>query len=287
MIASEPRRVASTDGYPLAATVFWPARQEAAEQVVLICPAMGVRQTYYFEFAEFVAGRGVRVITFDYRGIGGSAPSRLRGFHGGLEDWGRRDMTAMIGEARRERPAARLSIVAHSVGGQILGLAANSGEVRDVLAFGAQSGYWGHWTGAWRWRVWLLWHVLIPVLTPVFGYFPASWFGLGRGIPREVARTWAYWGRHPDYVLGRIDAVGREGYRRFAGRIRGVTASDDTFAPESAVRALLGFYPAARSELCVLRPADLDLAAIGHFGYFRESIGRRLWPSEVDWLCEP
>ena len=226
------------------------------------------------------------MITFDYRGIGGSAPPRLRGFKADLEDWGRRDVAAMIDLAQAEFPDVTLSAVAHSVGGQIFGLAPNSGRVCDVLAVGAQSGYWRHWSGNWRLRVWLLWYLFIPVLTRTLGYFPANWFGLGRDTPPDVARTWAYWGRHPDYLLGRIDASGREGYRHFAGRLRALVASDDTIAPVPAVRAMLSFYPAARIELRLIRPAELGLSAIGHFGYFREPVGRRLWPTELEWLFD-
>ena len=286
MIASEPRRVPSTDGYPLAAAVFRPPAPRAIQQVILVCSAMGVRQTHYFDFAEYVAERGRAVITFDYRGIGSSAPPRLRGFRADLEDWGRRDVAAMIDQARREFPEARLSVVAHSVGGQIFGLAPNNGEVQDLLALGSQSGYWRHWTGAWRLRVWLLWHLFIPVLSPTLGYFPAPWFGLGRSIPAGVARMWAHWGRHPDYLLGRIGDGGREGYQRFAGRLRALTASDDVIAPAPAVQAMLQFYPAARREFRLVHPTELGVSQIGHFGYFRERIGRQLWPSEMDWLFD-
>ena len=45
-----------------------------------------------------------------------------------------------------------------------------------------------------------------------------------------------------------------------------------------------GFYSSARTEFRLVRPAELDLTAIGHFGYFRERIGCRLWPVELDWL---
>ena len=36
------------------------------------------------------------VVTYDYRGIGGSAPSRLRGFEARMRDWAFLDMTAVV-----------------------------------------------------------------------------------------------------------------------------------------------------------------------------------------------
>jgi predicted alpha/beta hydrolase len=263
VIASEPFRVASTDGCPLAATLFRPRPTRAVKQVVLVCSAMGVRQTFYYDFAEYAAERDRAVITFDYRGVGESAPARLRGFRADLVDWGRRDVAAMIGHARSEFPDLPLSVVAHSVGAQIFGLAPNNGEVRDLLGLGSQSAYWGHWTGLRGLRVGLLFHLIIPVLSPALGYFPARWFGLGQDVPRDVARMWAYWGRHPDYVLGRIGDDQREGYRRFAGRVRAVTASDDVMAPPAAVRAMLDFYPAARREFRLVRREDSEIMIRG------------------------
>jgi predicted alpha/beta hydrolase len=248
---------------------------------------MGVRQVYYYEFAEYVAERGVAVITFDYRGVAGSAPKRLRGFPARLEDWGKLDIAALIAHARRTFPDLPLSAVAHSVGGQVLGLSPNVAELRRVLAFGAQSGYWRNWSGFDRLRVWLLWHLFIPLLAPVFGYFPSRWFGLGRSIPRDVARQWAYWGRHPRYVVGRVTDEERAGYERYAGRIRSLTADDDWIAPERAARGLLDLYPAAQRELKLVSTNEAGLRRIGHFGYFREHLCGTLWPAEVDWLLDP
>jgi predicted alpha/beta hydrolase len=284
VIASEPIRIPTEDGYSLAATVFDPPAPRATEGVVLIAPAMGVRQTFYYELAEFLAERNRAVLTFDYRGIGSSAPSRLADCDADLEDWGRLDLAALIGTARVRHPDRPLAVIAHSVSGQLLGLAPNVGEVEQVLAFGAQSGYWRHWSGVRRFRVWLLWHLLIPVSTRLLGYFPASRFGLGQDTPGGVATMWAYWGRHPDYLMGRVDPEKLRGYRRYAGRLRAVCAIDDTIAPVAAVRALLEFYPEARRELRVVEPAELGVRSVGHFGYFRESIGRRLWPEETDRL---
>ena len=94
MISSEPQRIVAGDGFSLASTVFR-SPDRAVEQVVLIAGAMGVRQVHYYDFAEYVALTGCAVITFDYRGVGGSAPESLRGLDADLEDWGRRDLATM------------------------------------------------------------------------------------------------------------------------------------------------------------------------------------------------
>ena len=283
MISSEPQRISSGDGFSLAATVFR-SPDRAVEQVVLIAGAMGVRQVHYYDFAEYVAQTGCAVITFDYRGVGGSAPESLRGFDADLEDWGRRDLATMIDYATTLFAGRRLSLVTHSVGGQLLGLASNAGAVSRVLALASQSGYWKNWSGLQRLRVWLLWHVAIPLSTRLLGYFPARRLGLGEDLPREVARRWAFWGRCPHYVIGRIDTASQSAYRQWNGRMRALTAEDDTFATETSVRAFLDFYPSARTEFGLLRPRDYGLSSIGHFGYFRGVAEERLWPPWVAWL---
>lgn len=286
MIASEPVRIPATDGVPLAATVFRPPATTAPTDVVVVASAMGVRHPYYYPFAEYVAGRGVAVVTFDYRGIGRSRPARLRGFEARLRDWGARDLAGAIDWALREFPDRPVRVVAHSVGGQILGLAVRDGAPSSVLAVAAQSGYWGGWTGMGRLRVLSLWYLLIPLLAPALGYFPSRWVGLGENLPEGVAREWAHWGRHPRYVLGRVGGEDAARYAAYRGRLRAVGLRDDGFAPEATVRGLLEFYPNAAREMQLLHPRQVGLDAIGHFGFFRESVGGRLWPAEVDWLLD-
>ncbi|HJY42761.1 MAG TPA: alpha/beta hydrolase [Steroidobacteraceae bacterium] len=55
------------------------ARAPAPLAAVVVPSAMGVTQNFYARFAEWLAARGYLAATFDYRGIGQSAPARLRG----------------------------------------------------------------------------------------------------------------------------------------------------------------------------------------------------------------
>src|SRR6516165_2350916 len=74
----EPLTLAARDGYALAATFFGAA--SGGGPVVLLGSATGVPRLFYARFARFLASRGLSTLTLDYRGVGGSAPPRLRGF---------------------------------------------------------------------------------------------------------------------------------------------------------------------------------------------------------------
>ena len=85
------------DGAVLAANRF---DAPDARAVVVIAPALGVPQEFYRDFAAWLAQRGLSALTFDYRGIGASAPRSLRRFRATIDDWVRLDFEAAIGAAR-------------------------------------------------------------------------------------------------------------------------------------------------------------------------------------------
>jgi predicted alpha/beta hydrolase len=276
-------RLPATDGYPLAATLYQPAAG-SLDAAVVISSATAVRRGYYDPFARYLAGRGFAVLTYDYRGIGDSRPASLRGFRARLLDWGERDLAGVLDWAALQLRPARLLMVGHSVGGQLLGLAESARRVDGLLAVAAQSGYWGHWSGAARWQAALRWHLLMPALSRAFGYLP-GWTGIKEDLPDGVAREWAAWCRRREYLLtGHPER--RAGFDRFDRPILSYGFSDDPYAPRPAIEGLLAFYrntPATHREIA---PRDLGVPAIGHFGFFREAVGAALWPQVTDWLEE-
>src|SRR6478735_7726047 len=159
----------SPDGIALAARVFEPAG--AAKGSVVIGGAMGVRQDYYGGFAEWLAGQGWRVTTFDYRGSGGSAPANLRGYKADLFDW-TRDYEAAIDAAKSALPDAPLYLLGHSLGAQLPGFLANQHKVNGMLSVAAGSGYWRENAPQLKRVVPYFWFVLVPIATRLFGYFP-------------------------------------------------------------------------------------------------------------------
>lgn len=284
-MTSTPLRIPATDGFSLGATLFEPASQDAP--IVLINSATGVKRGFYEKFAGFLAEAGFGVVTYDYRGIGDSRPSGLRGFRAQMREWGACDLRGVIDWIGERYPGRRIIAIGHSVGGQILGLTPNSDRISAVLAVGAQSGWWGHWPRPKRYVYAFLWHVAMPGAARILGYFPSKRFGFGEDLPEGVAREWARWCRNPSYMIDGDGNPLRPYFDRFDGPMLAISIADDGFAPQAAVVALASCYTRARKFEHHLLPGAVGLPSLGHFGLFRERARVALWPHVVEWLRQP
>lgn len=261
------------DGYRLSATLYG----ERDGRAVLILPATGVPQGYYAKFAAWLAGQGFRVLTFDYRGIGQSLQGHVRRVRARMRDWALLDAVAAM-----EFLNTRVSVVGHSFGGQALGLLPHE-RIASALVVGAQSGYWRNWPPLGRAWMWPVTHFALPGLAHLLGYFPGSRLGFGEDLPKGVAIEWARWCRNRTYLVGDLGA--EDAYARFAAPLRAYAFSDDPFGPLAAVRKLLELYPKAPAEVRHMKPSDLGVASIGHFGFFREPFRDTLWAEAREWLA--
>jgi len=183
--------VTAADGYVLGATRY-PADDPRAR--IVMAGATGVPQRFYRHFAEYAAARGYDVITFDYRGVGESAPASLRGFRMDYRDWARLDLAAVLNQASGDLP---VHLVSHSYGGQALGLLPDPHIVTSMHALGSGSGWRGWMPRSEQPRVFFLWNVLGPVIVRRQGYLAWKRFGLGEDLPLGVYRQWKRWCRFP------------------------------------------------------------------------------------------
>lgn len=294
----EPFSVAAADGYRLQGFAWrHPSAMEegaapSARPVVIINPATSVRCRYYARFAAFLHGHGFDVLTYDYRGIGESRPATLRGFQASWRDWGRLDCEALLGYATERFPGQPIDVVAHSVGGFVLGLAASNHRVRRVFTMGAQFAYWRDYAPAKRWRMFAKWHLFMPLLTAICGYFPGQRLGWLEDTPRGVVRDWTT--RAP-----RIEEMWRSGRQRLGtseqqalrARYAALTApilalsiSDDEFGTVAAIERLLACFVNSRSIHVHMAPSAIDEAAIGHFAFFNSRFEQSLWSIPLAWL---
>ncbi len=272
-------RISARDGYALAATKYEPAG-EGLGVAVGIHSATAVPRRYYDAFARFLAGRGLHAVTYDYRGIGDSAPKSLRGFEATAADWALQDMAGVVDWIESEWSPQRIGHVGHSFGGQTMGLLPNADRIDAMVAVSSQSGYWRLQPGMDAWAVGFHMHVTMPLLASLLGYVPWSAFSRAEDLPRGVARQWSRWCRSPDYLFD-DPTLPAERYRGIHAPVLAYSIEDDAWGSARAVDALMRHYPDVTRRHLV--PAQAGVPALGHFGWFRER-SQSLWPEAADWL---
>jgi predicted alpha/beta hydrolase len=135
----EPVTLACADGQRLQGH-FFAARGDTSAAPVLISPATGVRQQFYWRFADWLAAQGHPTLVFDYRGIGLSLQGRLADSRARLVDWGRLDQVAALQWLLVRTGAAKVVLVGHSAGAQMIGLLPNHDRVARVVGVAASTG---------------------------------------------------------------------------------------------------------------------------------------------------
>jgi predicted alpha/beta hydrolase len=264
-------RVTARDGFVLRGTLYCP--NDDVRGVVVFNPGGGAAATHYRNFLRHLASHQLAVIAYDYRGIGRSAPTTRENFDAGIEDWAELDQASVVDFALHRFPGQRISSVSHSIGCMIAAAAPNASKLNQFVFVAPHTGYWGDYHPWFRWPMGLVWHVAMPLVVRVLGYFPASKLGLGDDFPRRFALQWA--GRlGPDFNFGAYGGNVEREYglldRMTALKNRAliVTAFDDCFATDTAIRR----FSMAMPHLSLVRRelgSPTEKVALGHWGFFR------------------
>lgn len=265
-------------GYAVAATVF---EAERSNTLLVIASATGVKQSFYRKFSEFISAGGITVITFDYRGIGQSLKEPIVTLRNNASDWGKTDLEAVIRYTKEQHPESKIILLGHSIGGQLVGLAPSSPEAQKIILVAAQTGYWKLWNGLGKYRMWVNWRILFPLLTNLFGYLPSKKISGMENLPRNVAKQWTTWCTDPNYFFGSIPEKDLY-FDHITVPVLSVSIENDPFAPQQAVDWLTARFSRANSRRIHLRPEDFNTYKIGHFDIFREKFKDTIWK----WLLD-
>ena len=276
----------SPDNYPLSGRL-WHSATVRPKVAVLINAGAGISYQYYDHFAQYLSSNGAAVLTYDYRGIGKSRPRSLRGFSASVEDWGNKDCAAAIELLAKRLVGIPIVVIGHSVGGFVTGFVRNGELINRLILIGGHTGFWRDYSRAKRLRMYALWHVMMPALTRVVGFFPGRLLGMSEDIPAGAAMEWAN-RRQPDFwwnvrtTSGKLDTVRIEDalarFRAIRAPIIAIRFSDDPFATVEATERILGLFSNCPATNVVLGPEDSNFESIGHFGFFRKRFRETLWP---------
>jgi predicted alpha/beta hydrolase len=286
--------VPAADGYPLAATLWLPEDGAIPARYVVVNAGAGIPARYYDRFAAWLADRGLPTLTYDYRGIAASAPPSLKGFEVSVEDWGSKDCAAVLDSLSRRFPGAKASVVGHSIGGFVTGLAPGGERIDRLALVGTHTGYWRDYARRVRIPMFFTWHLAMPLVVRAVGYMPARRFGLPEDLPAGVARDWSarrkpepWWNlRTPEGAPDRARIAGVVArFDAFRCRALVVSLADDPFATREATARIAGLFRNCRIEERRIDPRAAGLPRVGHFGFFRARMREALWPVVGDFLA--
>lgn len=267
--------VKTDDGYSLAVTVI-SSRTENLPTLV-IAPAMGASQNFYHPLARWMASKGWRVICFDYRGLEKNNKV-TREMDQSILTWASRDANAVLDFAYEQSKGQQVVWFGHSLGCQLLGAMSSRSKVDRLVGVATGTGYWLRGDFALMPKAALLWFVLVPVLTPLFGFFPGKKLNVVTDLPKNVIWQWRSWCLNRDYVAGAEDSAIKDDYDRYEVPLDILTFTDDELMSAKNSSDLYRLYPRAKGRHTRIAPKQAGLKRIGHFGFFKEKQEEILWP---------
>jgi len=269
------------DGVTLCGMHYCVAQPKAR---IVIASATGVPQGFYKHFASRANKQGFDVLTFDYRGIGQSAPATLKGFHVDYRDWATKDLaTALAWANKGDVP---LFVVGHSYGGHAVGLLEDQSMIEGAYVFGTGAGWSGWMPFLERIKVTIMWHVLAPALVRCKGFLAWSALGMGEDLPKGVYQQWKRWCSFPHYFFDDPKMQGVETtFAQYKKDLVAVNAIDDKWAQPASRDAFVKGYRNANVIKVDVVPCDHNLDKIDHMGYFRKQ-AEGLWLPVFKWIDE-
>jgi len=275
---------ACRDGYLLHGH-FWRSHIPREIGLVIINPATGVLARYYHHYARYLAENGFSVLTYDYRGIGMSRPPNLRSSSITWRDWGELDFDAAVDYARRRQPSGLLAVVGHSIGGFLPGFAPNADKVDRILAVAGQYAYWKDYDASHRARLFLRWHLFMPLVTRIYGYFPGRRLGWLEDLPAGVAYEWSFRRNRLELSFPKSErAAVLSRFANVRAAILAVGLSDDEYGTPQAIKRGLEYYTGSERLHLLLKPADLSCQDVGHFSLFHSRHRDAFWSKTCLWL---
>lgn len=269
----------------LIATEFVPSIPN--ERVILINSALGIKQKFYYDFAEMLCEAGYHVYTYDYSGIGLSKSNKsLKGDTTMWRDWGQRDFTAIANFLKEKHKGQKMFLIGNSYGGNCLGMSQSSQYFSAFVTVGSQHGYWRLFWKNKQPTLFLLWYVLIPVLANLYGYLPSKLLGLGEELPKGVALEWAKVCRNRNWLFPYLEE--RENfYPTIRQPILAISIEDDFYAPQKAVDKLhFEVYQNAQIDRKHILLNEVGGQAVGHFGFFRKKFQPHFGKLTLEWLAK-
>jgi len=269
--------IKAADGYQLSALYARPVGESCGN--IIISSATGIRKEFYIPFARFLVQNGYRVLLYDYRGIGESAPDNLKTSDAYMHEWGTLDMNAALDYMVNEKGLRDIIWIGHSVGAQMVGFINHPQYIRRVISISAAYGYWKYFPFPVKWKIWGLWYFIGPLMVKLYGYGAMKKIGWGENLSRNMMKEWREWCLSKKYFTRMLKAeLNCDKFYEFTVPITAIYMSDDYLANDKTAPMMMSFFPNAPGEVYKLVVEKYTTDKVGHVGLFRKKFENKLWP---------
>lgn len=243
--------------------------------VVIIGAAMGVSAKFYKDVAIFLGEQGFLSVTFNFTGIGESRVDMCKSNYGML-DWAIKNVDFLFKHIEQDFPNSKIVWLAHSAGGQILGLCENTHILDKVITISSGVGYWRLNAPALKRKVHLFWHFIMPVSIFFYGYFPGKKLKMVGDLPKKAAFDWRRGCMKPNYLQDIFPEYAAN-YAKLRAPIIAFFPTDDDMLSIESVEKLNSQYTNSKTKIISLSPADLNVKHIGHMGLLKKIFKKSFW----------
>ncbi len=265
----------TSDNFPLSVKLFEPEHSNG--KLLLINSATGVKQQVYFSFANYFAGHGFTVLTYDYRGINESKPEKLKGFTGSMRIWGTKDFTTLTHFIQENYADYRKFCLGHSVGALILGMNRDSRIFEKFIFVGTQDAYIGNLPWNVAFTAIFGFGIALPACTKLLGYFPATSFGLGESLPKGVAYDWKTLILNRKSTSKLFEKIDEDFSKTLTQEAFIIHAEDDPWVTMKGMESLMNRgYPNLKKTYREVKVSESPKGEIGHINFFR-TFNKVLW----------
>ncbi|GAB2196684.1 alpha/beta hydrolase family protein [Sessilibacter sp. MAH4] len=243
-----------------------------------------VKKEFYLRFLTFLAEHNHIVCLWNYRDSGESAPSRLNTCDYRYSDYGSKDMDAIKRFLKSQYPALPFIFVAHSTGGQQIGLMNNLNNVDGAINIAVSSGYLLNMPLAYRIKAYFFFYLFGPISILLKGYLANKQFGLMEDLPKGVAIEWRDWCSKEDYFFDDEfygKTIPNDCYKNIDFPITVFYSPDDPISNETNTH---NFWKHVKSSkaINIVKVENKALGKIDHFDYFKPKLKDFFWSSVLE-----
>jgi predicted alpha/beta hydrolase len=131
------------------------------------------------------------------------------------------------------------------------------------------------------------WHLVMPLVTMLCGYFPGKRLGWLEDTPAGVVRDWSTpTERYETRPSGRLihAKTGSLPFAAVTAKTLAISISDDPYGTIPAIERLLSYFTGSTNNHLRIAPEDIGEEEVGHFAFFRSPYQATLWPIALSWL---